>query len=1384
MEQLDHTQTIGSRQIIWPMGALAVVTLIICVLYAGLELIFVPTLGISLNEDWQVTAATQCQPNDWWCDAVNPTLRAGTQVVAIGGIEHQEYASNPTRYLFPDSTSGDTTTLRVVRNGQLATLRWRLPPLSARDRLTRVSETLLFVPFYLAGTVALLMLRPRGQRSRVLVSTFYVLALWLASSGLADSQAAYSAVIERLTAWMLVPLMWHLHILFPTAWIKPILSKRIVLFYCGAALIGVLEVLGLSPIRLGSVPMVMAALGATIILVVRLWRTSVVQIKRALRLMVLAYVATMLPLIIVRSGWAQLDLDTGQLALLMAASLTTPIMPFTYLYVIHRRWVSGVRLGFHRQLAQYSFMLVYLIVFVILSSMGSRLVESADQRVLFSLLLAMVFIVSAPRVSEWFRRGFVFLALGARHEVDEISHYLAGQLPQVGTFDELGALLSETILPGLLIRQSALILLQDDSCSIVYHRGDFDPEPLCEEDVLDKLLSDQKSYRPPGTGQPGKDAWIRLVVPLGSHERVVGLWLLGERDPDDFYSNEDITLISVLANQVMLAIENMRRQQKMLRQTNELSTLYELLLASSATFDRRQILDTVYERLKDIVSPDTFIFAQSVPDKQACKVVYAVKNREFVDVLEGRDVPLDEFDRLGQVFKSGQMLRGEVVLERGDESGSWIGVPMILQGVVMGALYMEANRPGAFEGLDLRLIEAIGGQLATTISNVELYEAATRRALEQEAVNRIIAAASRVADVPELLNIALDRLMLALGISQGIIWLEEPEITFVRGFEDQTILQEVLEGIMLIRPGGESSVVENWLDMPASVDPWAKSRQQGQAPIGASLLVPLLAEGHILGGLALVSPEPRRWDGHEIHLSAIIGRQIGGAIERLNLLDQIRQQAEQMQGILETMGEGLMTLTQDNHIALANSVARQYLKALTDFEPGGQITHLGGVPIEQVVLRGREGLPYEIEVEDTPPRVFEIQSNQGVDSGRYGEWTLLIREVTDIRRAQNQVQLHERLAAVGQIAAGIAHDFNNIVASILLFSEMLMAESELSDRGRDRLAAINHQAQQAANLTRQILDFGRQTGVDLKPVDLVPLLREETGMLKRTLPANIQVTFQSTLQECFVSANPGQIGQILLNLVLNARDALPEGGDIRVELSGLEIETGRRPPIKGMAAGEWMRFIVRDNGEGIPGDLLDRIFEPFFTTKAPGEGTGLGLAQVYGIVQQHDGFIDVSSRPGEGTEFIIYLPILKIGMTSSAEASMPTAPMGSGESILVVEDQEGIREAVREVLESLDYRVVCVSNGVEAQEAMQANQYQFDLVVSDVVMPKMGGMALNRWLLEKAPDIKIVLMTGYPMGDGTQELLDPERVRLLHKPMDARTLGQSVNEMLAPPESK
>jgi signal transduction histidine kinase/CheY-like chemotaxis protein len=486
-----------------------------------------------------------------------------------------------------------------------------------------------------------------------------------------------------------------------------------------------------------------------------------------------------------------------------------------------------------------------------------------------------------------------------------------------------------------------------------------------------------------------------------------------------------------------------------------------------------------------------------------------------------------------------------------------------------------------------------------------------------------------------------------------------------------------------------------------------------------------------------------------------------------------------MQGILETMGEGLMTLTQDNQVTLANSVAREYLKILSDYEPGGRITHLGDAPIEQVVSRGWESLPFEIMVDGNPPRVFEIQANRGLDSARFGEWTLLIREVTEVRRVQNQSRLHERLAAVGQIAAGIAHDFNNIVASILLFSEMLMAEPDLTERGRDRLGAINHQAQQAANLTRQILDFGRQTGVDLQPVDLIPLLREETDLLRRTVPANIQLVFESSLLECFVSANPGQIGQLLLNLVLNARDALPEGGEIQVDISAYEVAPNRRPPIESMPSGDWMRTAVRDNGHGISPEILDRIFEPFFTTKAPGEGTGLGLAQVYGIVQQHGGFIDVSSRLEMGTEFVIYLPILKIGTAELSEANISVSPSGSGETILVVEDQEGIREAVCQVLEKLDYNVSSVQNGVAAQKFLEENEFKIDLVISDVVMPEMGGMALNRWLLESAPEIMLILMSGYPVGDGTRELLDPGRVRLLHKPMDTKTLAVSVDEMLA-----
>jgi DNA-binding NtrC family response regulator len=180
----------------------------------------------------------------------------------------------------------------------------------------------------------------------------------------------------------------------------------------------------------------------------------------------------------------------------------------------------------------------------------------------------------------------------------------------------------------------------------------------------------------------------------------------------------------------------------------------------------------------------------------------------------------------------------------------------------------------------------------------------------------------------------------------------------------------------------------------------------------------------------------------------------------------------------------------------------------------------------------------------------------------------------------------------------------------------------------------------------------------------------------------------------------------------------------------------------------------------------------------------LGLAQVYGIVQQHGGFIDVFSRPEMGTEFVIYLPILKIGTAELSEANISVSPSGLGETILVVEDQEGIREAVCQVLEKLNYNVSSVQNGAAAQKFLEEIEFNIDLVISDVVMPEMGGMALNRWLLESAPEIMLILMSGYPVGDGTRELLDPGRVRLLHKPMDTITLAVSVDEMLAQRKGK
>jgi CheY-like chemotaxis protein len=263
-----------------------------------------------------------------------------------------------------------------------------------------------------------------------------------------------------------------------------------------------------------------------------------------------------------------------------------------------------------------------------------------------------------------------------------------------------------------------------------------------------------------------------------------------------------------------------------------------------------------------------------------------------------------------------------------------------------------------------------------------------------------------------------------------------------------------------------------------------------------------------------------------------------------------------------------------------------------------------------------------------------------------------------------------------------------------------------------------------------------------------------------------------------VNADPARLQQVFMNLAVNARDASPEGGRLHFKLDRLAVLPGDTAPYKELPTGEWVHITVQDTGEGIPPEALSHIFEPFFTTKPVGQGTGLGLAQAYGIIKQHGGFIDVHSQPGEGATFHIFLPAEAPPSLEPPGSEAPVEIKGNGETLLVVEDDGSAREAIKALLEATNYRVLTAANGAEALNIYEAYTAKIALVVSDIVMPVMGGIALHQALRERWPEVKILFVTGHPVNEKDQAILEEGRVYWLQKPFSIQAFSQAVHGLV------
>jgi len=391
----------------------------------------------------------------------------------------------------------------------------------------------------------------------------------------------------------------------------------------------------------------------------------------------------------------------------------------------------------------------------------------------------------------------------------------------------------------------------------------------------------------------------------------------------------------------------------------------------------------------------------------------------------------------------------------------------------------------------------------------------------------------------------------------------------------------------------------------------------------------------------------------------------------------------------------------------------------------------------------------------------------------------VLYDITDQKRLEDQLRHSQKMEAVGQLAGGVAHDFNNLLMLIHAHNERLRGRFLPEDPAHTDTLEIEQAVTQAAALTRQLLAFSRRQLLQLRVLDLNNVLVEMSRMIERLILDKITLEVLPASAPQFVKADPGQLGQVILNLAVNARDAMPEGGHLTVRTRCARIDQPAPASDGTIPPGTYVVLSVQDTGAGMSGDVLDHIFEPFFTTKGPGQGTGLGLAIVYGVVKQTGGWICVRSTQGEGTAFEIYFPEAQQNTVMKSHKKPLAVPSGArgNETVLLVEDQEGIRELVHDVLKRRGYAVLCAADGNEALRLAAQHKEPIDLLITDIIMPNLGGEDLASRLAKIRPHLKVVFMSGNPDQAFLNGDLGAGAV-VLQKPFPLDTLLHKVRSVL------
>jgi PAS domain S-box-containing protein len=577
----------------------------------------------------------------------------------------------------------------------------------------------------------------------------------------------------------------------------------------------------------------------------------------------------------------------------------------------------------------------------------------------------------------------------------------------------------------------------------------------------------------------------------------------------------------------------------------------------------------------------------------------------------------------------------------------------------------------------------------------------------------------------------------------------------------------------------------------------ALARQMG---VHSLVCVPIVYENESLGILAVDNVASKRaLTQSDMNLLMGVAAQTAASISEAISFQKLQQSEKKYRELVENANSIILRMDTRGYITFFNEYAQRFF-GYTEKEILGKNIRGTLLPdedsTEEDLMILSHGLTRNPELPAVRERDYVLKDGRTVwiawtnrpifdQEGNLNEILSIGHDLTGLKRAAQEkkhleVQLQEaqKMEAIGTLAGGIAHDFNNILQAIFGYTQILLMKKHPNDPDYKNLEAIERSAQRASDLTKRLLIFGRKVESQLRPVDLEQEVIQVAKVLERTIPKMIRIELDLASEPGVINADPVQIEQIIMNLGVNARDAMPEGGTLRFQTRNVSLDakyTDRHP---GAVPGRYALLSVSDTGHGVSREIQDHIFEPFFTTKETGKGTGLGLSMVYGIVQSHKGVITCESEEGRGTTFNIFFPVLE-EQHVPAEAMKEDTPLKKGKgTILLVDDEEAIRKPAEEILREFGYHIIAVPDGETALEVYQNGNDGVDLVILDLIMPGMGGRQCMDKLLHLDPNAKIIIASGYSADGSIKEAMDAGAKGFVGKPWDVRHMLKVVGEVL------